>query len=118
LNSLDVAPDADGRYRINEFCCHDNTWRATVVALMDRADATLMDLRGLTAARGGCEFELQQLGQRVGAPRVVLVVDDTTDQDMISRVMEAVQPRTVALPRMREADTERVFEALLEAGYC
>jgi hypothetical protein len=54
----------------------------------------------------------------VGSQRVVLVVDDTTDQDMISRVMGAVQPRTVALPRMREADTERLFEALLEAGYC
>jgi len=63
--------------------------------------------------------ELQQLAQRVGAQRVVLVVDGTTDRDMITRAMDlAVQPRTVALPRVRDAETERVFEALLEAGYC
>jgi hypothetical protein len=39
LAALDQAPDPDGRYRVNEFCCRDDTWKATVVELMDRADA-------------------------------------------------------------------------------
>jgi len=27
LDALDMTPDPDGRYRINEFCCRDNTWQ-------------------------------------------------------------------------------------------
>ena len=30
--TLDVAPDGDGRYRVTEFCCRDDTWQATIVA--------------------------------------------------------------------------------------
>ena len=50
LATMDVEPDRDGRFRINEFCCRDDTWQATVVALIERADAVVMDLRGFTAA--------------------------------------------------------------------
>ncbi|HEX2539691.1 MAG TPA: hypothetical protein VHM00_01270 [Caldimonas sp.] len=64
LATLDVEPDRDGRYRINEFCCRDDTWQATVVALIDRADAIVMDLRSFTAARPGAEFELQRRSRR------------------------------------------------------
>ena len=60
---MDVEPDRDGRFRINEFCCRDDTWQATVVALIERADAVVMDLRGFTAERRGCEFELKELAR-------------------------------------------------------
>ena len=78
--SLDVAPDGDGRYRVSEFCCRDDTWQATIVALIVRADAVVMDLRGFTAERHGCEFELRELAARLDPRRVVLVVDRSTDR--------------------------------------
>src|SRR5215472_5282069 len=43
LATMDVEADRDGRFRIDEFCCRDDTWQATVVALIARADAIVMD---------------------------------------------------------------------------
>jgi hypothetical protein len=121
LAALDLKPDRNGRFRINEFCCQDQTWRATVVALMHRADAVIMDLRGLTPDRAGVQFELQQLATRVDHRRVVLVVDKQNDAglDMIARSMglPVASSRTFTLSSMRDVHTDRVFDALLEAGY-
>lgn len=64
LATLDTVPDPDGRYRINEFCCNDATWQATVVKLIERADAVVMDLRGYGPQRAGCSFELGELARR------------------------------------------------------
>jgi hypothetical protein len=81
LELLDDRPDPDGRYRINELFCDDGTWYQGVVALIDRADLVLMDLRGFGPNHRGCVFELQQSVERGPAGQVVLVVDDTTDRN-------------------------------------
>lgn len=115
LAALDLRPDPDGRFRINEFCCRDSTWQATVVELMLRADAVIMDVRGITQARRGCEFELQQLAQRLPPQRLVLVVDVHTDKAILQAAfgpgLSAV--RLVEVCRSWQAD--RAFSALLEA---
>jgi hypothetical protein len=49
LASLDLEPDADGRYRINEMMCTDDTWRPTVEGLIGSVDVIMIDLRGFTA---------------------------------------------------------------------
>ena len=51
LDELDLRPDLDGRYRVNELLCHEDTWRPALEALVHEVDAVLIDLRGLT--RGG-----------------------------------------------------------------
>jgi hypothetical protein len=43
LARLDLRPDPDGRFRINEVYCHDNTWRTTLEALLDQSDIVLME---------------------------------------------------------------------------
>ena len=87
LAGFDRRPDPDCRYRINEFCCRDDTWQATVIELMRRVDAVVMDVRGVTAKRRGCEFELQQLAARLLPEQIVLVVDGMTDRGMIEGAM-------------------------------
>jgi hypothetical protein len=116
LDALDVAPDPDGRYRVNVFCCHRNTWQATVVELIERSDVVVVDLRGLTRARHGCEFELQQLAQRLPPRRLVLVVDSTTERAVLETTFGAqlVDVRIVEVSRSRNIDP--VFEALLDAA--
>jgi hypothetical protein len=121
LAAMDREPDPDGRYRINEFCCRDNTWQATVVELMDRADAVIMDLRGVTAERRGCEFELQQLAARLDPERIVLVVDQHTERGVIERALRSegaiTLPHIAEVDGNRARDTERVFERLVSAAY-
>lgn len=118
LATMDVEPDRDGRFRINEFCCHDDTWQATVVALIERADAVVMDLRGFSAARHGCEFELKELAARLGPGRGVLIVDASTDRSLLARL---VPPGHAALPmlevqRGNGGQADAAFAALLGAA--
>jgi len=116
LATLDMTPDPDGRYRVNAFCCRENTWQVTVLELMRRADAVIMDVRGLKRDRHGCEFELQQLASLLPPRRVVLAADATTEAAILE---EAFGPRLsgVAVIQMRGSrDARSLFEALLAAA--
>jgi len=118
LATMDIAPDRDGRFRINEFCCHDDTWQATVVALIERADAVVMDLRGFSAERHGCEFELGELVARLGAGRGVLIVDASTDRALLARLVPA-GPAALPMVEVRRgsgAQADAAFAALLGAA--
>jgi len=118
LAALDLQPDPDGRYRINDFCCRDDTWQATVIELMQRADVVIMDVRGLTAARRGCEFELRELGARLAPSRLVLVVDGQTDRALIAQSFgpTANRVRMLDVGRGNRAEMQAVFAALVEAA--
>jgi hypothetical protein len=87
LERLDLAPDPDGRFRINELYCHDHTWRPMLEALLDASDAVVMDLRSFSASNAGCIFELEQLAQRLPSDRVVLVCDNTTDLPLLRQTL-------------------------------
>lgn len=80
LADFDLRPDPDGRYRVNECYCFDGTWQAALVALVQRADVVLMDLRGFQAKNAGCRHELGVLSQAPNVQRVVLLHDDRTDR--------------------------------------
>lgn len=88
VESLDVHPDPDGRYRVNEFFCHDDVWRETVAALTARSDAVLMDLRGFTRKNLGCAYELHHLVDAVAVNRLVIVVNDATDHDFVRETFD------------------------------
>ena len=74
-----TAPDPDGLYRIDDFFCHEDTWRMTVSRLARDADAVLMDLRGFGPTNHGCVYEIEQLLGWVPLEQMVLLVDDTAD---------------------------------------
>lgn len=78
--AFDLDPDPDGRYRVNECYCHDNTWQAALSALVQRADTVLMDLRGFQARNAGCRHELGVLARAAHLQRVVVLVDERTDR--------------------------------------
>ncbi|HEX8967809.1 MAG TPA: hypothetical protein VF937_08025, partial [Chloroflexota bacterium] len=79
VGATDLRPDFDGRFRINEFLCHEDTWQATLSRLVGSSDVVLMDLRGFSPANQGCVFELQALVNEVPLARVITIVDGTTD---------------------------------------
>ena len=88
LETLDVAPDPDGRFRINEFYCHGDTWQPTVQALLDTSDRVLMDVRSLSERNQGCRYELEQLVWRLPSDALVLVVDQGTDASRLGAILD------------------------------
>lgn len=115
VGALDVRPDRDGRYRVNEFFCHDDVWFETVGALTRQSDAVLMDLRGFTKKNQGCVNELHHLVDAVAVNHLVLIVNDKTDVDFLKQTFEdawaemaAHSPnRDLASPVLRLLDIRR-----------
>ena len=87
LARLDLHTDPDGRFRINEVYCHENTWKPTLEALLDASDIVLMDLRSFSASNAGCVFELQQLVRRLDSDDIVFVCDKTTDLPLLRNIL-------------------------------
>ena len=87
LSKSDPVADPDGLFRIQDFYCHDDTWRMTVARLARDADAVFMDLRGFTAGNCGCIWEIEFLVHLVPIGRVVLLVDKTTDVPLLERTL-------------------------------
>lgn len=89
VGELDTRPDFDGRFRINDFFCHDDTWQATLAALVQHSDAVLMDLREFTPKRQGCIYEIRQLLQHMPLARIVILADATTDGEFLEQTVAA-----------------------------
>ena len=111
LASADRGPDPDGRYRVNEFFCHADTWQHTVVRLAAEADVVLMDLRGFSPANQGCLFEIRHLVAAVDLQRVVFLFDENTDHAFLHAALEdawRARPRDGASASAAEVRLARV----------
>jgi hypothetical protein len=89
LAERDRARDPDGRFRVNNFFCHADSWQAALPRLVEDGEAVLMDLRSFSATNAGCIHELDYLVQNVPFGRCVLVVDDTTDTAFLKHTLTA-----------------------------
>ena len=78
IAAFELAPDAEGRHRINEVYCHDSTWQQALDALVAISDVVLMDLRSFKAHNRGCRHELGVLARAPRLARVVVLVDAET----------------------------------------
>jgi hypothetical protein len=101
MATLDRRPDPDGRFRVNEVYCHDDTWRPSLEALLDASDGVLMDLRSFSRQNAGCIFELEQIVRRVPSDHVVFVCDRTTDVPFLESVAGAAWAAASADGRAR-----------------
>ncbi len=79
ISKLDKKSDPDGRFRVTEFFCHDDTWRMSMLRLAMECDVILMDLRSFSRKNQGCLYELEQLLNRVDINHIIFLVDQTTD---------------------------------------
>jgi hypothetical protein len=87
LAGLDEARDPDGRFRVTEFLCRDDTWQGTLESLLLRSEVVLMDLRGFTQANSGCLYELRKLAEHQRLERTLFVVDGTTDLELLRNTL-------------------------------
>ncbi|MDH3379881.1 MAG: hypothetical protein OEQ39_23405, partial [Gammaproteobacteria bacterium] len=89
LAQMDVEPDFDGRFRVNDFFCYDDTWRLALTTLVKHSDVVMLDLRGFTPANAGCIFELNELVNSTPLARIVLIIDATTDVRFLKEALQA-----------------------------
>lgn len=81
LSEMDNSPDQDGRFRVNDFFCHNDAWRAVLSRLVGERDVVvLMDLRSFSKKNAGCLFEINELINTVPLERIVFIVDEKTDE--------------------------------------
>lgn len=88
VGAQDRARDPDGRYRVNNFFCHSDTWQGVLPRITRRGDAVLMDLRLFTPDRAGCLYEIRYLVTRIPLASCVFVVDRSTDLPFLRGVFE------------------------------
>jgi hypothetical protein len=119
LRDFDLAPDPDGRYRVNECYCFDSTWQPALAALVRQADVVLMDLRGFQARNQGCRHELGVLAAASHLQRVVLLFDGTTERGVAEADVGKAPPGRFVWVDAQRLDQRRVREisaALLGAA--
>lgn len=114
LAELDLQPDADGRFRVNDIFCGADTWQPAVRALMAATDLCLMDLRGFSQNNQGCLLELQALVELVPARAVVLLIDAQTDQMLLAKTLHDCHTRL--LPGSVNAGAPLSLATLVASG--
>lgn len=120
LLQMDELSDPDGRFRVTEFFCYENTWSDTLAALLRRSDAILMDLRGFSEKNSGCIFELKQLTTQQRLGNTVFVVDESSDLKLLESTVSAAGPEDPNITRLRleqveseaSSERERVYRSL------
>lgn len=88
LSEMDVRVDRDGRFRVNDFFCHDDTWRTVLSRLASQSDTVLMDLRSFSPQHAGVTFEVEEVMNLVPLERAVFVIDDTTSEEFLHQVVQ------------------------------
>jgi len=97
LARRDDRPDPDGRYRVNQFFCHSDTWQLTLDRLVDGCDGVLMDLRGFDDDRTGCLYEIGRLAEHAGSRPIVLLTDGDTELGLAESIFfDAARRRPTA----------------------
>lgn len=88
MSALDTAPDFDGRYRVNDFFCYDDTWRSVLSRLVRESDAVFVDVRSFSESNDGLIYELNELVNVISLDRVVLMADQTTDTGLLHQTLQ------------------------------
>lgn len=55
--------------------CYDNTWKIAVSEFANKSDLILMDLRGFSEERKGCEYEVDFLFDQVPVSKIVFLIN-------------------------------------------
>ncbi len=88
MSEVDLVPDPDGRFRVNEFFCFDDTWKMVLNGLVSESDVVLMDLRGFKKDKNdGCKHEIQELINLKAAKEILFIIDHTTEAEYLKQII-------------------------------
>jgi hypothetical protein len=116
IDRLDRARDPDGRFRVNELFCVEDTWREMVGRLMGQASVVLLDLREYTPSRAGTRYEIYQLMNVVPVERIVVLMGRQEDADAIAEELSRAWAAMSDTSRNRGALTPELQVCRLQSG--
>ena len=67
--------------------CYDNTWKLAVSEFIKHSRAILMDLRGFSEERKGCEYEIDFLLDTFPINKILFLADAKNDQSLIQKTI-------------------------------
>ncbi len=102
LAAISTKPDDCLLFGRHAFQCTEATWRLAIRAMLDQADAVVMDLSSLSPTNQGCAWELGLLLDRVPLSRVTLLVNDSTDMACLQDILDAAARRIAATSANRD----------------
>ena len=108
ISEMDLKPDGDGRFRVSDFFCHEDTWQMTLTRLVADSDAVLMDLRGFSQENHGVVYEIEELINIVPLERVEFVIDQTTDEKFLRQTVEGSWDRMSPTSPNQSSTPERL----------
>lgn len=76
-------------YETNTLLCGDQSWQHAVARLLNDTDLVLMDLSSFSPKNAGCTYEIGQLIDKMDQSRFLLLVDQTTDMDFLSKALHS-----------------------------
>lgn len=84
--------------------CQDDVWKFAVDRMLERADAVVMDLRGFSPARVGCEYEVRRLIDQVAIDRILVLVDSGPNGRAVEALWQSQWPTMAADSPNRRLD--------------
>ena len=87
LGGMARQPDLRLRFPFNSMQCNDRTWKEAVDRLLAGADVVVVDLAGLGGDNGGVAYELQRVVDTIDFDRVILLINGSTDLDVLERML-------------------------------
>jgi hypothetical protein len=102
--NLSAEPDAALCFRRLTFQCTNAVWQPTIQFVLARVDAAMIDLSDFVFEHQGSAWELGQLLDRVPLRKVTLLVNDSTDLNCLSNILNtAAQTMEADSPNRSEA---------------
>jgi|JI10StandDraft_1071094.scaffolds.fasta_scaffold70743_2 hypothetical protein len=86
-NSEDLTKKIQKLTRSNRYYCYDNMWKETISKTVSLVSVVVMDLRGFSRERSGCEYEIKYLLNNFSFDKTIFVIDETTDFIFLKEVM-------------------------------
>lgn len=89
LQRLDAWPrHLDLSFKSLPMMCHDNVWKHAVSQGAQASAAVLMDLRGFSSERKGCQYEVNFLLDNVPLERIVFLIDTPDEARVKALILE------------------------------
>ena len=89
--------------------CYDNTWRMAVLEFINSSEVILMDLRGYSDERKGCEYEVDLLLDTVPIQRIVFLVDAPGLPQVQKLILERWEWLRTTSPNLDQGPTEALI---------